>query len=82
MVKTTGGCEFGRGSRMMIETLDIRFREFMAQHKEQMTELIVQNKELYNHQSKRWPPQAVWALSTLSALVGALLTKMLSTLLI
>lgn len=69
MVKLNGinGCEMGRQNRLMIDIME-----------KKLDEIIQQNKELYNHQSKRWPPLAVGALSILSALLGALLTRMLS----
>jgi hypothetical protein len=66
-------CEFGRINRMMIENMDKKLGDFMLNHTNQMNEIISQNKDLYNHQSKRFPPQAVWAISVLSAIAGGVI---------
>lgn len=60
------GCAFGQVSRQMIIDINDKIEEV----KTGIKDIQAQNKELYNHQSNRWPPAAAWALTTVGVLLG------------
>lgn len=61
------GCEYGRVNRMRLEVIERK-----------LDEILINQKDLFNHQSNRWPPQAVWAMGILTAIATAIGTTVVA----
>ena len=65
------GCEFGKLLKRDVEYMD-----------KKLDEILSNQKELFNHQSSRWPKGAVVSLSIIIAIASALLTSFIQKLFI
>jgi hypothetical protein len=68
------GCEFGRRYEMQFMNFKEDVTKEFSSIKTSLSEIKDQNKELFNHQSSRWPRGAVWALGVLTAVASAVIT--------
>jgi hypothetical protein len=68
------GCSYGRESRVMLDNIKADITEIKIGIRDIQTE----NKDLFNHQSDRWPKGAVWAMGILTAITSAILTASIS----
>lgn len=57
-------------TRTMVDNM----REDIGEIKASINNLDNKVTDLFNHQSNRWPPGAVWAVSTIGTLLGAVAT--------
>ena len=64
------GCSYGMINRIKIEDTQKSINEINCK----LDKMDAKMTELFNHQSSRWPPQAVWAVGILTSLATAVLT--------
>jgi hypothetical protein len=70
MVKKIEGCAFGFINREKIEET----QRSMNKIESKLDTLDVKITELFNHQSSRWPPGAVWAMGILTTVASVVIT--------
>lgn len=63
-------CAIGAENKAMI--LDMK--DDVKEIKSGIADLSVKVTDLFNHQSDRWPPGAVWAIGIITAIATAVLT--------
>ena len=65
------GCSYGMINRIKIEETQKSINDINCK----LDRLDIKMTELFNHQSSRWPPQAVWAMGILTAIATAITTS-------
>jgi hypothetical protein len=67
------GCSYGKVSRNMIENLNIEFKEFRSEIRDEFRSLKEVNINLYNHLSNRIPKDVANRISWLTGILGAII---------
>lgn len=70
MSKDKEGCSYGMVNRVKIEET----QKCVGDINIKLDKLDVKMTELFNHQSNRWPPGAVWAMGILTAIATVIAT--------